>query len=373
MKVMTQDAKRAAPADVTKRAEVLRWELNRHNYLYFVLSQPEISDAEYDKLFRELKEIEEKYPDLQTPDSPTRRVGAPPAPGFAEVVHPVPLLSLSNVFDEDELKGWYRRACDYGDLSKFDVVCERKIDGLAIALTYEDGVLTRGATRGDGVRGEDVTANMRTIRSVPLRLTGEDFPARFEVRGEVYFPKKSFEKYNKERELQGLPLYVNPRNAASGALRQLDSRETARRPLDFLAYAIGWAENGASPATQWETLDALKKWGFKIDPWRRLARDLDEVMAAYEEARELREKLDFAIDGMVIKANERHLAQRLGFVGREPRWATAYKFAAEQATTLLKEIRINVGRTGSLNPYAVLEPVFVGGVSVSQATLHNED
>jgi DNA ligase (NAD+) len=370
---MSENPVTTAPGEAVRRARWLRDEVNRHNRLYHVLAAPEISDAEFDRLFRELQEMEDRYPDLRSPDSPTQRVGAPPAPEFATVEHPVPLLSLSNVFDADELRAWYRRACDYGDLSGFEMVCELKIDGLAIAVTYERSIMSRGATRGDGDRGEDVTQNLRTIRTIPLRLAGDRHPAVVEVRGEVFFPKSAFERLNREREAEGEPLYVNPRNAASGALRQLDSRITARRPLDFFAYGIGYAGDGAEPATQWETLQALRDWGFKTSPWSRLARDLDEALAAFEEVRAGREGWDFGIDGMVIKANERRISQRLGYVGREPRSATAFKFAAEQAQTLLKEIRVNVGRTGSLNPYAVLEPVFVGGVVVSQATLHNED
>lgn len=364
---------RQASAEIRAKAERLREEISRHNYLYFVLAKPELADAEYDLLFRELSELEQQYPELQVPDSPTRRVGAPPAPGFAEVVHPLPLLSLSNVFDGDELGAWYKRACDYGDLKGFDLICELKIDGLAVALTYEEGVFVRGATRGDGERGEDVTANLRTIRSVPLRLDGSDFPRVVEVRGEVYYPASAFSQLNRERELEGEPLYVNPRNAAAGALRQLDSRITARRPLDFFAYAIGHTEGGEPPATQWDILALLKEWRFRTPPWTRRAKSLEEVVTAFEEVVGLRDSLDFGIDGIVVKADERRVALRLGHVGREPRWATAFKFAAEQVTTVLKEIGVNVGRTGSLNPYAVLEPVFVGGVMVSQATLHNED
>jgi len=362
-----------ASAETRAKAERLRQEISRHNHLYFVLAKPEVTDSEYDRMFRELVDLELGYPELAVPDSPTRRVGAPPASGFAEVVHPLPLLSLSNVFDREELEAWYRRACDYGDLKGFDLICELKIDGLAVSLTYEDGVFVRGGTRGDGERGEDVTANLRTIRSIPLRLHSGGYPPIVEVRGEVYYPAGAFEQLNREREVEGEPLYVNPRNAASGALRQLDSRVTARRPLDFFAYAIGHADGGDLPTTQWDTLEQLKEWGFHTPPWARRAKSLDEVLAAFDEVVELRKSLDFGIDGIVVKADERRVALRLGHVAREPRWATAFKFAAEQVTTVLKEIRVNVGRTGSLNPYAVLEPVFVGGVMVSQATLHNED
>lgn len=346
--------------------------MNRANYQYYVLQQPELTDQEYDALFQELKAIEEQYPDLQTSDSPTQRVGAAPAPEFAEVVHSMPMLSLSNVFSEDQLRGWYRRILEYLETDNVDLLCELKIDGLAIALTYQDATLIRAATRGDGFRGEDVTANIRTIKSVPLRLNGDDVPPTVEMRGEVFFPISAFERFNEERQAQGLPTYVNPRNSASGALRQLDSRETARRPLDIFFYSIAQA-NGLSLETQWESLQAISRWGGKVNPWTRRVASLEEAIEAFEDAQRIRGELDYGIDGMVIKVDSLALQQRLGNVGREPRWATAYKFPAEQARTRLVRIGINVGRTGSLNPYAELEPVMVGGVTVRRATLHNED
>jgi DNA ligase (NAD+) len=370
---MTSGSTHLSLDQATRRAAVLRDELNRHNYLYHVLQKPEVSDEEFDALFAELKSIEETFPQLRTADSPTQRVGAAPSPEFGAVVHPVPLLSLGNVFTDVDLGAWHRRVLDLLGVSQVDMICELKIDGLALAVTYENGILVRAATRGDGARGEDVTANIRTIKAVPLRLRRADTPRVVEVRGEVYFPKEPFDRYNDDREAAGLPRYVNPRNAASGALRQLDSRETAKAPLDMFFYAIGYVEDGAMPGTQWDLLEVLKSWGCKVNDWARQARSLDEVIAAYEVAKSQRDELPFGIDGVVIKVNRLDYQQRLGFVGREPRWATAYKFPAEQAVTRLKRISVNVGRTGSLNPFAELEPVFVGGVTVSQATLHNED
>ncbi len=365
-----------------RRASRLRAELNRHNHLYYVLSRPEITDEAYDALMAELRVIEEQFPQLRTPDSPTQRIGAPPSPEFREVAHPAPLLSLSNVFTGEDLAAWHRRVLDQLGAAQVDMTCELKIDGLAMAVTYEDGVLVRAATRGDGSRGEDVTANIRTIRSVPLRLLGENAPGVIELRGEVYFPKAQFDRFNDRREAAGLPRYVNPRNAASGTLRQLDSRETAKAPLDMFFYAVGRFEDGQMPATQWELLSKLRDWGCKVcsvrdesdaEGWVPVrVRSLEEVVRFYEQVRSRRDSLPFGIDGIVIKVDRLDYQARLGSVGREPRWATAYKFPAEQAVTRLKKISVNVGRTGSLSPYAELEPVFVGGVTVSQATLHNE-
>ena len=363
------------PATKTTKARALelREQLNRHNHLYYIANQPEFSDAEYDALMQELRGIEAEQPDLLSPDSPTQRVGAPPAPEFIEITHPVPLLSLSNVFGDDDLIAWHRRVSDFLEIDEFPMVCEVKIDGLAIALTYESGVLTRGATRGDGVTGEDVTANIRTIGSIPLRLQGGDFPQRLEVRGEIYFPKKAFDAYNEERVAEGLPPYMNPRNSASGSLRQLDSRETAKRPLDVWIYAIGWAEGGLIPESHSGRLAAMADWGFKVNPWTSTVATLDGVRTAYKRAIEERDGLDYLIDGMVIKVDDVGYQDRLGFVGREPRWATAYKFPPEQVSAILDEIRVSVGRTGALTPYAYFEEgVYVGGVVVHQASLHNE-
>ncbi len=355
-----------------KRAAELRDTLNRANRLYYVEQAPDMSDAEWDAKLRELQSLETEHPELLTPDSPTQRVGAPPSDGFAEVVHPSPMLSLGNVFDREELEAWHGRVSEYVEVGRFDMNCELKIDGLAIAIHYENGVLVQAATRGDGIRGEDVTANIRTIKSIPLRLTGYDVPQALEVRGEVFFPISAFEQFNAERAEQGLQTYVNPRNSASGSLRQLDSAETAARPLEAFIYSIS-GPTGDMLRTQSGVLNALKQWGFKTNPWSRVATDLDRVAAAFNNATKARPGLDYGIDGVVIKVDDLALQARLGTVGRDPRWATAWKFPAEQVTTTLKEIAINVGRTGSLTPYAILDPVFVGGVTVSQATLHNAD
>ena len=359
-------------ASIRERVEELRREINRHNHLYFVLDRPEVSDADYDALMVELRGLEEQRPELVTLDSPTQRIGAPPAEGFGEVVHPLPMLSLANAFNDDELAAWRRRAANLLDGADFDVVCELKIDGLAVALTYESGVFVHGATRGDGYRGEDVTRNLRTIRSIPLSVPPEA-PRRFEVRGEVYFPRSLFDKLNEERAAQGQPTYANPRNTAAGSLRQLDSRITAQRALDIFVYSLGYAEDGDTPGSQWETLAYLEALGFKVNPHRVLCSRPEEVEAYYREWVAGAERLDYGADGVVVKINRFDYQQSLGNVGREPRWAIAYKFPATQAVTRLVDIRINVGRTGSLNPYAVLEPVNVGGATVKMATLHNED
>ena len=352
------------------RAGVVRADLNRANYLYYVEQATVISDAEYDRLFKELLAIELQFPDLVTADSPTQRVGAPPSGEFAEVVHTLPMLSLSNVVNREELEAWRRRASELLEIEDFDFVCELKIDGLAISCTYENGVLARAATRGDGIRGEDVTANVRTIRTVPLRLNGDDVPEKVELRGEVYFPLSAFERLNREREAEGLPLYVNPRNTASGALRQLDSRVTASRPLDVTFYSISNTDSDFNDS-HWEALQTISHWGGKINEWTKVVSDIEGIQDAYEEALAKRPQLDYGIDGMVVKIDSLALQSRLGVSGRDPRWATAYKFPAERARTRLINIGVNVGRTGSLNPYAILEPVVVGGVTVSRSTLHN--
>ena len=338
-----------------------------------MLSQPSLSDPEYDKFFRELKDLEDQYPDLKTPDSPTLRVGAPPSQQFEPIQHPVPMLSLSNVTSEETYKAWYQRALDYLELDSADITLELKIDGLAVAITYVDGVLTQAATRGDGTQGENITDNIRTIRAVPLILEGDDVPGTIELRGEVFYPISAFDRLNEEREAAGLPQYVNPRNSASGSLRQLDSSETAKRPLDMFFYSIGYAENGESPSSQYECLQTIKRWGCKTNDWARRVQTPEQAFEAIQSVAEIRPTLDFGIDGVVIKIDDISLQDRLGSVGRDPRWATAYKFPAEQTATKLLQICTNVGRTGNINPYAVLEPVVVGGVTVSQATLHNEE
>ncbi len=357
---------------VKRRVEELREAINHHNYRYYVLDSPEISDAEYDELMRELRQLEAAHPELVTPDSPTQRIGAPPVEAFGVVEHPQPLLSLSNAFSYEELVAWHKRVSKLLGGHQFDLVCEPKIDGLAVALTYVDGLLVTGATRGDGYRGEDITQNLRTIRSIPLSVPREA-PPRFEVRGEVYLPKAGFKKLNAERAKEGLPLFANPRNAAAGSVRQLDSSITAKRPLDIFVYALGWAEGKAVPDTHWEIMQYLKSLGFKINPNIALRYSLDETEKYYQSWVESRENFPYEADGMVVKVNPITLQQELGTVTHEPRWAIAYKFPAIQGTTRLIDIGINVGRTGSLNPYAILEPVRVGGVVISSAALHNEE
>ncbi|MBN1643882.1 MAG: NAD-dependent DNA ligase LigA, partial [Dehalococcoidales bacterium] len=352
--------------------EELRQKLNYHNYRYYVLDSPEISDEEYDSMMRELKQLEEQYPQFLTPDSPTQRVGATPLEAFGVVEHPLPLLSLGNAFVTEDLLAWHARTLKLLGLEQFDMVCEHKMDGLAVALTYINGQFTTGATRGDGLRGENITQNLRTIRSIPLSVP-QGAPSRFEVRGEVYLPKKGFQKLNREREDEGLPVFANPRNAAAGSVRQLDPRITAKRPLDIYIYMLGYAEGKAMPPTHWETMEYLKSLGFKINPNNRRVSRIEEAEAYYQSWTQKRESLPYEADGVVVKADLLRYHDFIGDVGREPRWAIAYKFPAIQGTTLLKEIAISVGRTGTLNPYAILEPVQVGGVTIKQATLHNED
>jgi DNA ligase (NAD+) len=357
---------------VKQRIEELRETINYHNYRYYVLDSPEISDAEYDELMRELRQLETEHPELVTPNSPTQRIGAPPVEAFGVVEHPQPLLSLANAFSYEELAAWHKRASNLLAGRQFDLVSEPKIDGLAVALTYVDGLLVTGATRGDGYRGENITQNLRTVRSIPLSVPREA-PPRFEVRGEVYLPKAGFKKLNEERAKEGLPLFANPRNAAAGSVRQLDSGITAKRPLDIFIYALGWAEGKAVPDTHWEIMQYLKSLGFKINPNIALCHALDETEKYYQSWVEGREDFPYEADGMVVKVNPVALQQELGTVAHEPRWAIAYKFPAIQGTTRLIDIGINVGRTGSLNPYAILDPVRVGGVVISQAALHNEE
>jgi DNA ligase (NAD+) len=362
------------------RIEELRRQVEYHNYRYYVLDQPEISDEEYDALFRELQQLEAQFPELITPDSPTQRVGAPPLSAFPEHTHREAMLSLDNAFSEEELVAFDQRVKRFLDLpadTAIEYTCELKIDGLAVSLTYEDGVLTVGATRGDGVRGEVVTPNLRTVRQIPLRLqTGQtlfDSPPRLvEVRGEVYLSVHEFERINRERAEQGEPLFANPRNAAAGSLRQLDSRITARRRLRFWAYGIGYCE-GAAFSTQWEILQQLRAWGFPVNPHTRVARGVEDAIAFCREWATRRAELDYATDGVVIKVNRLDWQRQLGATARAPRWAIAYKYPAERAVTTLREVRWQVGRTGVLTPVAMMEPVPVGGVTVSRATLHNID
>jgi DNA ligase (NAD+) len=359
--------------EVKARIERLRTEINHHNYRYYVLDSPEISDAEYDNLIRELKKLEEDYPQFLTPDSPTQRVGAAPLEAFGVVEHPLPLLSLGNAFSNDELLAWYTRTVKLVGNAQFDFVVEHKIDGLAVALTYVNGQLITGATRGDGFRGENITQNLRTIRSIPLSVS-KDAPPRFEVRGEVYLSKTGFHKLNQERAEEGLPLFANPRNAAAGSVRQLDSRITARRPLDIYIYMLGYPIGAEAPKkTHWETMEYLKSLGFKVNPNNRRLSRLEEIEDYYHTWKDSRESLQYEADGIVVKINQLNLHEELGDIGHEPRWAIAYKFPSVQGTTRLVDIGISVGRTGTLNPYAILEPVTVGGVTIKSAALHNED
>lgn len=361
--------------DAARRAALLRRTLNRAIHAYCVLDAPEMSDAEYDSLFRELQDLEAAHPDLRTPDSPTLRVGAEPAERFEKHQHMVPMLSLANAFDDAELQGWEdRNARISPDVRAAGYTVEVKIDGAAVCLTYRDGVLARGATRGDGVVGEVVTANLRTIPDIPLRLQGKGFPALMEVRGEVYLPIDAFEALNRKRAEAGEPLYANPRNTAAGALRQLDSRLTRERGLRFFAFALEAPGAKLPFKTQRELLDGLAEWGFRVEPHRERVKDLAGVCAAVTELEPKLGELPFGADGVVVKVDRLALHDELGTIGdREPRWAIARKFAPEVAVTKLLDIKINVGRTGALNPYAELEPVEIGGVTVSTATLHNAD
>jgi len=401
MGVTSMDRQQAA-----KRIEELRQEINYHNYRYYVLDQPVISDAEYDRLMQELISLEEQFPDLVTPDSPSQRVGAPPALGFESYTHRQPMLSLNNAFGDEELLAFDQRIKRMLGLryeEEIEYVAELKIDGLAVSLTYENGRFVRGATRGDGYTGEDVTANLKTIKSIPLTMlnparsgaisstaqsvqldtaskedapyagsSGFAIPRIVEVRGEVFMLHEEFRRINREREEAGEPTFANPRNAAAGSVRQLDSSVTARRNLDIFCYGIGYIE-GINFATHWDVLQALKAWGFKVNPNTRLCRNLSAVRDFVAEWSERRETLGYDIDGVVVKVNSLDLQNRLGYVARSPRWAIAYKFPATQETTVIRDIIVQVGRTGALTPVAIMEPVEVAGVTVSRATLHNED
>ena len=359
-------------AEGFQRAAGLREKINHHNYRYYVLDDTEISDGEYDRLMVELRRLEENHPSLVTPESPTQRVGASPADGFDQVQHRLPMLSLGNAFNEDDLQAWYRRIKGLLDDADFDLVCELKIDGLAVSLAYQDGVLVQGATRGDGTAGEDVTQNLRTIRTIPMSLLGEP-PPYLEVRGEVYLPLEEFRLLNEGRAERGEPLYANPRNTGAGSVRQLDSKVTASRNMHIWVYSLGDISETDRPIGHWDGLQWLNGLGFRINPENRVCHTLEEAVDYYHSWMEKRHDLPYEIDGVVIKVDPFAYQDSLGVAGREPRWAIAYKFPAEQAVTRLLDIGINVGRTGSLNPYAILEPVVVSGVTVRQASLHNEE
>jgi len=358
---------------ITARISELRNQIEYSDYRYYVLDDPVITDAEYDRLFRELVELEKENPELSSPDSPTRRVGGGLQEKFNKVPHHAPMLSLANAFDEDELRAFFKRISNMLQTSDIEFVTELKIDGLAVALTYENGLLQRGATRGNGLIGEDVTANLRTIRTIPLKLRSNgSVPRVIEIRGEAFLPVSAFQKINDERTDAGESVFANPRNAAAGTLRQLDTSITASRPLAFFAYAVGFVE-GLDFHTQDEVLTHLKSWGFHTNPHYRHHASFQTVVEYCQEWEKKRDSLDYQIDGVVVKVNRLDYQKKLGVVSRDPRWAVAYKFPSEVATTRLVKIGINVGRTGALNPFAMLEPVQVGGVTIRLATLHNAD
>src|SRR5712691_4203117 len=364
------------PIDVSNDEEqldaytaTLRHQIEEANYHYYIQDNPTLTDAEYDQLMLELQRIEQEHPELQTPDSPTQRVGSGPVQDVPQHRHPVPMLSLANARSEAELLAWHKRATNILPNATFEYVCELKIDGLAMALTYEHGKLTIGASRGDGLIGEDWTPNVRTIRTIPQKLRGERIPAKVEVRGEIYMSTKSFEKMNED--MTDDRLFANPRNAAAGSLRQKDPRITASRQLDFFGYQIGYMQ-GMDFNNQWEALQLIREWGFHVNSNIQLATNLDEVMAYCKKWEQERFNLPYEIDGVVIKINDLAQQQELGAVARDPRWAIAFKYPPTQVATKLLDIRVNIGRTGSVNPWALLEPVNIRGVTVSRAALHNE-
>ena len=361
-------------SSLRERLRALRDQLHHHSYQYYVLDAPEIPDVEYDRLFRELQEIEAQHPEWLTPDSPSQRVGAEPLPSFNQVRHETPMLSLDNVFSEQELLDFDRRVKSrLDDAATLTYACEPKLDGIAVSLLYVDGILVRGATRGDGRVGEDITQNVRTIASIPLRLRGEDWPEELEVRGEIYMPRAGFERINAlGRETDG-KVFVNPRNAAAGSLRQLDSRITAKRPLEMSCYGIALQEGEALFETHSEGLQRLRDWGFLVSPELRVVDSIEGCLAYYEGLLARRDALAYDIDGIVFKVDSLALQAELGFVSRAPRWAIAHKFPAQEEITLLRDVEFQVGRTGAVTPVAKLEPVFVGGVTVSNASLHNFD
>jgi DNA ligase (NAD+) len=382
-----------ADASVIIEIDAIRDDLHRHNYLYYALDNPEIPDVQYDRLLRRLQQLEAAYPHLLSADSPSLKVGSPPLDAFSQVAHKMPMLSLDNAFNDEELADFNKRVIDRlnnslnnstlkdrGQISQFellDYVCEPKLDGIAVSLIYEAGLLVMGVTRGDGSTGEDITANVRTVGSIPLKLKGDDFPAVLEVRGEIYMPKASFAKTNKIALENGTKAFVNPRNAAAGSLRQLDSRVTASRSLEMCAYSVGVVEGlieGVSfPDTHQQILLQLSQWGFRINAEMQLVKGIDACCAYYEQLSKKRASLSYEIDGIVYKVNKIELQSRLGFITRAPRWAIARKFPAQEEATELLGIEFQVGRTGAITPVARLQPVFVGGVTVSNATLHNED
>src|SRR6266568_6399194 len=365
------------PKDIGKKIEFLREQIRRHEYLYYVLDNPEISDAEFDKLINELKKVEAEHPDLITPDSPTQRVGGKPREGFVKARHSSPMLSLDNTYSEEELRNWERRVHELTGRQDIEYVCELKLDGMSLALHYENGKLARGITRGDGTIGEDVTLNVRTVRSVPLSI-GRDalkkagIPPEFETRGEMLMPLSAFRRMNEEREQKGLSVFANPRNATAGTVRQLEPSITSQRRLDYFAYML--LQNGRTLFPRHsEALVALAAAGFKVNPYWTLAKNISGVWDFIQEWEGKRETLPYEIDGIVVKVDRTALQQELGYTGKAPRWAIAYKYAARSAITQIEDITVQVGRTGKLTPVAMLKPVAVGGTTVSRATLHNLD
>ena len=367
----------SARKDVAANIEALREKIRHHEYRYFVLDDPEISDFDFDKLVEQLRKLEAEHPELITPDSPTQRVGGKPREGVVKVAHSSPMLSLDNTYSEEELRAWERRVHELSGRKDVDYVCELKLDGMSLALVYEDGRLVRGVTRGDGTIGEDVTLNVRTVRTIPLFISKEKLQkagltSNFEVRGELLMPLAAFKKMNEEREAKGLALFANPRNATAGTVRQLDASITAQRRLDYFPYML--LRNGRNYLDRhWETLEALDAAGFKVNQSRKLARNMEEVWAFIQQWEAKRETLPYEIDGIVVKVDRTGLQNELGFTGKAPRWAIAYKYAARAGVTQIEGIRVQVGRTGKLTPVAELKPVAIGGTTVRNATLHNMD
>lgn len=363
-------------ATTRKKVDALRKKIRYHNHRYHALDDPEIPDVEYDRLMRELQILEQENPKLITPSSPTQRVGEIPISAFGTVQHQMPMLSLGNAFSEDELQSFHRRVVDRLELEDVRIVqyaAEPKLDGAAVSLLFEDGQLVRGATRGDGTTGEDISHNVRTIQAIPLQLVGSGYPKRLEVRGEVFMPKAGFEAYNEKARAAGEKTFVNPRNAAAGSLRQLDPKLTAARPLDMYAYSVGVVEGGRLPDRHSEVISQLQEWGLKVCPERRVVAGIDGCLEYYEDIGKRRDDLAYEIDGVVYKVDDLKLQAELGFVSRAPRWAIAHKFPAQEELTKVEGVEFQVGRTGALTPVARLKPVFVGGVTVSNATLHNID
>jgi DNA ligase (NAD+) len=361
-------------SDVKQRANKLHNLISDYNYRYYVIDNPEVPDVEYDRLFRELQQLENDYPELKTSSSPTQRVGGKALDKFSQITHSLPMLSLDNVFDADELQAFEQRVCDRLNTTDKQVfAAEPKLDGLAISIRYENGVLVQAATRGDGTVGEDVTINVRTIQTVPLQLSGDNIPEVVEVRGEIFMPKAGFDALNQTQIAADKKPFVNPRNAAAGALRQLDSKITATRPLEIYCYGIGEIEGMAKPASHSDAMNLIASWGCRISPELKQLQGVAACLDYIKQLGERRDSLPYEIDGVVMKVDSTTLQERLGFVSRAPRWAIAYKFPAQEEMTVIEDIEVQVGRTGAITPVARLKPVFVGGVTVSNATLHNED